>query len=124
MCSGITACIVKKSAWDKITANSQKLIRKITKELLEKEDIRQKRINDKCLRILTKSGVSIIQAETQKKWMQNLLDASKQTREEFVGKSYSRELLDKTTFLLRKYRKKHPESKIMKINYMAAGNSE
>jgi len=113
------ATIITKKIFDKISPEGRKIIMDVAKASHAMIESAGREENDKCLDILKKSGIKVVQTsdENGKDQIQYITDAAKRARESLVGKMYTREMLDRTLTLLEEYRKAHPENNtVVKIN--------
>jgi TRAP-type C4-dicarboxylate transport system substrate-binding protein len=103
--NGMGAVVVTKEIWDKISPESQKIIKETAKfhfDRLTRSNI----VADKAsLDALKRQGISITHFREPEKVIEEM---GKKARESVVGTVYSRELLDRTLSLLEEYRKTHP----------------
>jgi len=112
----VGATIVTKKIWDRISPQNQQIIMQVSRssharlvELTRKEDAQ-------CMQILLKSGIKVVRnAKNLEKDMKYIVDASKRTRENLVGKLYSKELLDRTLALRDEFRRTHPDAGVIHI---------
>jgi len=111
----IGAIIIRKDAWNKISPKSQKIIKKMSKSHFKDISKAHRKVDAKSLEVLKEVGISIVRVDLESKEAQFVLEASTRTRESLVDELYSRELLDRTVYLLNEYRTKHPKSSIMHI---------
>jgi TRAP-type C4-dicarboxylate transport system substrate-binding protein len=103
--NGMGAVVVTKEIWDKISPESQKIIKETAKfhfDRLTRSNI----VADKAsLEALKRQGISITHFREPEEVIEEM---GKKARESVVGTVYSRELLDRTLSLLEEYRKTHP----------------
>jgi hypothetical protein len=77
----------------------------------------QRKDDEKAIGLLKGAGIKIVRVSDKDK-KANLafsLSISKKVRTVLVGKLYSQDFLDKVLGLLAEYRKKHPDSVVVKI---------
>lgn len=115
--NSLTAMLVTKAVWDKISPDHQKIIRSISKKYYEDEKTIQakQRVNEQSIQVLKKAGIQIVAADIDGEMEKYILGAAGKARENLVGKLYSKELLQKTISILNEYRRKHPESKVYHV---------
>jgi len=107
----VGALIVTKETWDKISPESQKMIKDIAKVHFDKLTKSAIKADRDSIEVLKKSGIIIAHATKDSKIDVNWrFDVGKKVRENLVGRLYSRELLDRTLSLLDEYRRDHPDS--------------
>jgi TRAP-type C4-dicarboxylate transport system substrate-binding protein len=107
----LSATLISKDIWDKISPGSQKIILDIARKEHEKIVSTMRQDNAKSLVLLKKSGVRVVRSdERSDKDGDYIFAAAKKVREGMVGKLYSRELLDRTFALLAEYRRAHPNN--------------
>jgi len=106
----LSATLINKDIWDKISPGSQKIILDISRKEHEKVVSTMRQDNAKSLALLKKSGVRVVRRdEGNAKDGDYIFAAAKKVRDGMVGKLYSRELLDRTLALVEEYRKNHPK---------------
>jgi TRAP-type C4-dicarboxylate transport system substrate-binding protein len=105
------ATIVRKDQWDKISPETQKLIKKLSQKYYDEFVHEQRKEDEKAIQLLKKAGIQIVRGED----LSFIKNIAKKVRNDLVGKLYSRELLDKVLFLLGEYRKAHPNSAVQTI---------
>ena len=111
------ALIIRKDQWDKISPETQKLIKHLTQEYYDEYVALQRKDDDKAIQLLKDAGIKIVRVSDKEK-KANLafsLDISEKVRTALVGKLYSQEFLDRVLGLLDEYRQKHPDSVVVKI---------
>ncbi len=111
------ATIVRKDQWDKVSPGSQKLIKTLSQEYYDDYVVLNRKDDEKAVGLLKKAGVQIVHVSDQNKQKASSYSEgiSKKVRESLVGKLYSKDFLSKVVSLLNEYRKKHPESVVVKI---------
>ncbi len=107
--------VVTKDIWNKISPESQKKIKTLSRKYFLEATNNFRESNEKSIKLLKKSGISIVRVKNAEGYKSFIEDTAEKTKEALVGKLFSRELLDRTMSLLEDYRKKHPESKVQSI---------
>jgi TRAP-type C4-dicarboxylate transport system substrate-binding protein len=112
--NSITAMLVTKDIWDKISPKHQEIVRSISKKYYEDEKTIQakQKANEQSIQVLKKAGIKIVAADINGEMEKYVFKAAEKARENLVGKLYSKELLQKTLSILNEYRRAHPESKV------------
>lgn len=108
-----SAIIVSKKTWEEITPESRKKITGIADWYHDKITSTNRKANADSLQILKDAGIKVVPATDES--IKFVTDMQLKTREELVGKLYSRELLDEVLGYLDEYRQMHPESDYMRI---------
>jgi len=108
-----SAIIVSKDTWEKISPESVNKIKNISDWYHDKITTTNRKANADSLKILRDSGIKVVPATD--KTIEFVTDMQLRTREELVGKLYSRELLNEVLGYLEEYRKMHPESDYTRI---------
>ncbi|MBF0118352.1 MAG: TRAP transporter substrate-binding protein DctP [Desulfobacterales bacterium] len=106
--NALGALIITKEAWEQIPKDSQNIIIEMSKTNLDGVSLWTRQKNEESIEVLKKAGIKI--TEYNPSDMETILKASKQARENLVGKLYSKELLDKTLSLVEEYRKANPNT--------------
>ncbi len=111
------ATIVRKDQWDKLTPETQKLIKGLSQKYYDEYVVLARKDDNKAIQLLKKAGVQIVRSgdEKRKQVESYTSNISKKVREALVGKLYSQDFLNNVTSLLNDYRAKHPESKVVTI---------
>ena len=97
---------VTKEIWDTISHECQKKIKEIARVHIGRTNTVVRDADIRSVELLKKAGISIVPHNPEK--MQIYFDAGERTRENLVGKIYSRELLKQTLALIDVYRQNHP----------------
>lgn len=113
----VGATIMTKKMWDKMSPQNQQIIMQVSGasharlvELTRKEDAQ-------CMKILLKSGIKVVHNSANlEKDMKYIVDASKRTRENLVGRLYPKELLDRTLALRDEFRRTHPNAGVIHLD--------
>lgn len=106
----VGATIITKKIWDKISPESQKIILQIAQECHGRLVQATRKEDADCIRILRNAGIKVVRDSGNiEKDMKFIFDAAKKTRDNLVGKLYSKELLDRTISLRDEYRRNHPK---------------
>jgi TRAP-type transport system periplasmic protein len=113
----VGATIVTKKVWDKISPENQQIILQVSKECHGRlVDVTRKE-DAQCMQILLKSGIKVVHNSTNlERDMKFIVDASKRTRENLVGRLYPKELLDRTIALRDEFRRTHPNATVIHLN--------
>ncbi len=111
------ATVVRKEQWDKLSPQTQKLVKKLSQKYYDEYIVLARRDDQKAINLLKKSGVQIVQgsAEKRKKVESYTSNLSKQVRESLVGRLYSKEYLNNVISLLDDYRKRNLDSTVARI---------
>jgi len=105
--NSIGALVVTKDIWNQVNPLDQKKILEISKKNINQYVEFIKTENQKAVKILKKMGVKLLRADYPESLKQAEL-AAKKARESLTGHLYDQDLLNKTIFLLKEYRKKNP----------------
>jgi TRAP-type C4-dicarboxylate transport system substrate-binding protein len=111
------ALIIRRDQWDKISPETQRLIKHLSQKYYDEYVVGQRKDDEKAIGLLKGAGIKIVRVSDKDK-KANLafsLSISKKVRTVLVGKLYSQDFLDKVLGLLAEYRKKHPDSVVVKI---------
>jgi TRAP-type transport system periplasmic protein len=98
MAYGIGSTLIRKSAWDKMSAEDRKAADQVFKIQAEKLRKTVRKDNERAFKAITRAGVTVI--ETPATMVSEFDKASQQLWQELAGKLYSKEDLD----LVLKYR--------------------
>lgn len=108
-----SAIIVSKNVWDKITPESRNKIAGIADWYHDKITTTNRKANADSLQILKDAGIKVVPATDES--IQFVTDMQLRTREELIGKLYTRELLNEVLGYLDEYRQMHPGSDYTRI---------
>jgi TRAP-type C4-dicarboxylate transport system substrate-binding protein len=111
----LCAFVVTKDIWEKITPESRKIIKELSRNHFLRIQNEMRETNKKSIDVLKKSGITIVRLQDAKGHKKYIEDTAQKTKEALVGKLFSRELLERTMSLLEEYREKHPDSTVLKI---------
>ena len=111
----VAAMIVRKDTWDKISHDSQIMIKKISRRYHDELIKKSREENEKSIEVLKKTGIIVVRAKDSELSHQELMEAGKKARENLIGKLYSRELLERMLALVAEHRKNHPDSTYTRI---------
>ncbi len=108
------ATIVSHRIWKKVTPESQQKIKEICQPYFDRLSQHARKQDRKSIEVLKKAGIQIVpfDAGEENERFNFIFETSVKARESLVGQLYSRELLDRMLFLLKKYRKEHPDSHV------------
>lgn len=109
------ASIVRKDIWDKVPPEHQKYILTMSQKYYDDFVKGSEKDDAKATGLLKKSGIQIMRDSDSTGGEAFREKIAKNVREALVGKLYSRELLDIVLKSLEEYRKKHPDSSVVKL---------
>jgi TRAP-type C4-dicarboxylate transport system substrate-binding protein len=111
----VSAFVVTKEIWDKISHESQIKIKKISERYHDELVKSSREENKESIELLKKAGITVVRAEESEITREYLIEAGKKARESLIGKAYSRELMEQMLALVDEYRKNHPNSTYTRI---------
>ena len=109
------ATVITKKIWDRITPESRKIIKKISRNAHERIANATRSEDAKCLEILKREGIRIVMDVDNSDDYRFIFEAAERARQNLVGELYSQELLDRTVSLLNEYRTNHPGNTSVEI---------
>jgi len=108
LAAGVGATIISKERYDKLSNKHQDLLRKITQKYHEPLITTIRKKNVESIGVLKGEGIEVIDVPDgeRKKWLQVAKQVQDHfAQDDFAGRLYKKELLDKVRSLLAKYRK-------------------
>ena len=108
MANATGAMIMSKKQFNKLSADSQRILKEVAIKYSKKVIQATRQDNAKSYEVLKKNGIQFV--EISKKDLEDMTKTSEKVRQALVGKLYSKDLVDRVMNLIQEYRTKKPKS--------------